>query len=159
MQSVSTNVQQPSVITCKCMQRCGSKKCPCKKAELACRLRCHPGRTCYYTTDQNKQHGRTIDLTNHHDLTTETDWWYLSKIKLTSIQGAYFLLKEQHPLISGLQSPILQCTRTFEIHRNKEFVQVLCISASHWVMVSNLANLPGVIKLKSMTLCTYICLM
>ena len=76
-QSVSTNVQQPSVITCKCMQRCGSKKCPCKKGGIACKLRCHPRRTRCNTTDQNKQHGTTIDLTNHDDSTTETDNFWL----------------------------------------------------------------------------------
>ena len=55
------------------------------------------------------------------------------------IHAAQQLLLNNFPHISGLQSPIIQCTRTFEIHREKEFIQCLNQGGNHWIMVSSIA--------------------
>ena len=39
------------------------------------------------------------------------------------ISAAHDLLQQQHPNVSGLQSSTLQYTRTFDVHKDKPFVQ------------------------------------
>ena len=41
------------------------------------------------------------------------------------ITAAQHLLQEQHPDVAGLQSTLLQYTRTFEVHRDHPFNQCL----------------------------------
>lgn len=47
--------------------------------------------------------------------------WLTDNIIFAAMQ----LLHQQHPHISGLQNPILQLTRTFDVQGSKEFVQCL----------------------------------
>ncbi len=62
---------------------------------------------------------------------------------ITAVQQ---LLKATHPLMGGLQPPILAETFNFQIQTG-EFVQVLNVYGSHWLTVSNLSCPPGVIKI------------
>ena len=62
------------------------------------------------------------------------------------ITVAQYLLKKQHPEIKGLQPPTLQYTQTFDVHHNHEFVQCLNLANNHWIMVSTIGCVPGVIN-------------
>ena len=51
------------------------------------------------------------------------------------ITAAQHLLQEQHPDVAGLQSTLLQYTRTFEVHRDHPFIQCLHENGNHWITV------------------------
>ena len=59
--------------------------------------------------------------------------------------AAQILLKCAHSDVAGLQAPTLQCTRTFEVHQEKQFVQILNLSKSHWITISTLNCQPGTV--------------
>ena len=63
------------------------------------------------------------------------------------ISAAQYLLKQQHPDVSGLEPPILQYTQTFDVHGSREFVQCLNLANNHWIMVSTVGCVPGVVNL------------
>ena len=45
---LQNNSSNESSVKCKCPNTsCSTMKCPCKKANLACNSRCHPGKTCH----------------------------------------------------------------------------------------------------------------
>ena len=69
-----------------------------------------------------------------------------STVSVTDITAAQHLLKQKHPGVSGLQPTTLQLTRTFDVHRNREFVQCLNVSSNHWINVSTIVCPPGVIN-------------
>ena len=56
------------------------------------------------------------------------------------------LLHQQFPAISGLQDPYLQRTLTFEVQKNKEFVQCLNMRGNHWITVSSVGCKAGTVR-------------
>ena len=50
--------------------------------------------------------------------------------------------------MSGLEPPILQYTQTFDVHHNHEFIQVLNLANNHWITVSTVGCVPGVVNVK-----------
>ena len=58
------------------------------------------------------------------------------------IRATQELIKKAYPGVGGLQSPILGENLTFEIQRG-EFVQVLHVRGSYWLVVSNIGCPPG----------------
>lgn len=151
-------------LSCKCRSRCASYKCPCKKNNSSCGEFCHPGRKCINTQQKESSAGCScIDLSNEQSkVITDNHWISINDIKLTCqdretlksqewlndnhISAAQYLLKKQHPDMSGLQPPILQCTQTFEVHHNREFIQCLNLANNHWIMVSTVGCVPGVVN-------------
>ncbi len=61
------------------------------------------------------------------------------------INAAQQILQQQHPDISGFQSPILQFTRTFEVQK-KKFVQILHANSNHWITISTIQCPPSPVK-------------
>ena len=61
------------------------------------------------------------------------------------IMAGQKLLKMAHPNMGGLQPPVLGDTLAFEIQRG-EFIQILNVSGSHWITVSNVGSQPGQIN-------------
>ena len=60
--------------------------------------------------------------------------------------AAQCLLKQQHPDMSGLQPSTLQYIQMFDVHGSREFVQCLNLSNNHWIMVSTVGCVPGVVN-------------
>ena len=52
---------------------------------------------------------------------------------------------QQFPHVSGLQTPVLQQTLAFQVHRG-EFVQIICVGNSHWCTISNIGCDEGEVK-------------
>ena len=103
--------------------------------------------------DVEEQHWVTVDdlkLTKQDeaDLCSRSRAWLNDR----HISAALMLLKKQHPHISGLQTPTLQCTRTFDVQEEKEFVQVLNMSGNHWITISTVGCPRGVFSGKSITI-------
>ena len=141
--STSSSKSVAACYGCVCKGRCASRKCPCKKDDMLCGSYCHPGRHCvninFTKTDApivylTKEQGGTIDppqenwtvigdtrltLQDERDLGSRSHQW-LTDRHVTAVQH---LLKQQHQEVSGLQPTTLQLTRTFDVHRNCEFVQ------------------------------------
>lgn len=61
------------------------------------------------------------------------------------INCAQNLLKEQYPLVGGLQSTTLGYTLSYTIERG-EFVQIINVRDSHWVTISNIGCKPDYIN-------------
>ena len=131
---------------------------------MLCGPYCHPGRHCV-NINFIKADTPIVDLTKEQGRTTqEENWIVVGDIRLTlqdekdlgsrshhwlndrHITAAQHLLKQQHPAVSGLQPTTLQLTRTFDVHRNREFVQCLNVSSNHWVTVSTIGCPPGSIN-------------
>ena len=138
---------------CLCKTRCATKRCPCKNKDRVCSKYCHPQRSCCNKTFTKKC--EVINISDDCDTKQKAILWTIiddihlydsDKMILESrewlndrlIHAAQQLLLSKFPHISGLQSPILQCTRTFEIHREKEFIQCLNQGGNHWIMVSSI---------------------
>ena len=66
------------------------------------------------------------------------DRWLDDKL----IDAAQFLIAEQFPGVSGLQTVCLQAKQGFDIQR-QSFVQVLNVSSNHWITVSNVGCKEG----------------
>jgi hypothetical protein len=149
---------------CECRMRCATKKCPCRKKGSSCGSQCHPGRSC-----ANIVHSQAdvtfINLSDGIDEPGSQDCWLIiGGIRLTNedkkdlgsrshawlndkhIAAAQYLLKRQHPHIAGMQEPTLQLTRTFDIHGERQFIQILNSSRSHWITVSTVSCQPDVIR-------------
>ena len=48
--------------------------------------------------------------------------------------------------MSGLQPPTLQYTQMFDVHHSSEFVQCLNLANNHWITVSTVGCVPGVVN-------------
>ena len=62
------------------------------------------------------------------------------------IHSAQVLLQEINPLIEGFQCPTLGPVRNFSVVSG-EFVQLLHTGQDHWVCVSSIGCLPGIVRL------------
>ncbi len=60
------------------------------------------------------------------------------------MKAAQSLVLHEFPDMSGLESPVLQRTLSFQIHRN-EFVQIVHMEDSHWCVVTNVGCEEGVV--------------
>ena len=131
---------------------------------MLCGPYCHPGRHCV-NINFMKANAPIIDLTKEQGKIKEStqgkNWIVIGETRLTlqdekdlgprshqwlndrHIAAAQYLLKQQHPDVSGLQPTVLQLTRTFDIHRDCEFVQCLNVSSNHWITVSTIGCPPG----------------
>ena len=58
------------------------------------------------------------------------------------INVAQKLLKARHSSIGGLQNTLLAKNMQFQIER-ENFVQILNVSDSHWIMIGNVGYVPG----------------
>ena len=85
---------------------------------------------------------KEIKLTHQDRETLNSQEW----LNDNHISAAQYLLKKQHPEMSGLQPPMLQYTQTFDVRHNSEFVQCLNLANSHWIMVSTAGCVPGVVN-------------
>ena len=151
---------------CNCRQRCATKRCPCKKRRSPCGSMCHPGRRCANIVYKETELP-VIDLTtcNAQLVDGKDDFWTtVGDLRLTHkdkrdlgsrshawlndrhMTAAQTLLKKEHPHIAGLQATTLQYTRTFDVHQEKEFVQILNLSASHWITISTVDCPLGTIR-------------
>ena len=81
-------------------------------------------------------------LTNSDKEILQSDAWLNDK----HITAAQCLLKSQYPTVLGLQNPMLQCTRTFAVHHDREFVQCLNMSHNHWITISTVGCVPGLVN-------------
>ena len=136
-----------SLKPCNCRTRCNSKKrCPCRQAGVNCQYICHPGHTC---TNKDTQHTKQMTITDLTKMNSSEKagpelWKDFSGIRLYAkhkkvlesrslwlddqlINAAQSLLKKQHPLIGGLQTPAFSSELAM-IPPNSEFVQVVNVS-------------------------------
>ena len=60
------------------------------------------------------------------------------------IQASQLLLAQHFPDIEGLQSPTLEQIQGFRVHSG-EFLQLLNVRRSHWILVSNVGCDKGVV--------------
>ena len=155
--------------SCVCKGRCVTKKCLCKNGDIPCGIYCHPGRCCVNVQlTEAVTNAATVDLTKEQDRNPhplqEENWITTGVTRLTlqderdlgsrshewlndrHVTAAQHLLKQHHPDVSGLQPTILQLTRMFNVHHNREFVQCLNLSSNHWITVSTVGCPPGVIN-------------
>ena len=84
----------------------------------------------------------TIQLYDNDKICLESDEWMNDNV----IFAAEKLLKQQHPHVCGLQDPMLQLTSTFEVMRNKQFVQILNCAGNHWIIISTMDCNPGTVN-------------
>ena len=78
----------------------------------------------------------------HYKLISSPDGWLDCDI----IHQVQVYLREINPLIEGFQWPSLGRCRNFNIVSG-EFIQILHTGNSHWVCVSSIGCLPGIINL------------
>lgn len=71
---------------------------------------------------------------SHHTILKSSHMWLDDAI----VSATQFLLKNKYVHIRGLQPPILaqKLALTRDPQPSQEFIQVLCASGSHWIMVS-----------------------
>ena len=93
-------------------------------------------------TDDHWVSVKEIKLTHQDRETLNSQEW----LNNNHISAAQYLLKKQHPEMSGLQPPTLQYTQTFDVHHNSEFVQCLNLANNHWITVSTVGCVPGVVN-------------
>ena len=156
--SATENSTNPAIY-CLCQQRCATKRCPCKRNRIPCGFNCHPRRSCANIGRINTGNPLFIDLTcNDVDGGAQLAecWVTVGDVRMTTgdktdlssrshtwlndrhMTAAQIILKCAHSNVVGLQAPTLQCTRTFEVHQEKQFVQILNLSKSHWIAISTL---------------------
>ena len=82
----------------------------------------------------------TLTTSNREEVLSPSGW-----LSDTVIHSAQLLMLQQFPHVSGLQSPVLQQTLAFQVHRG-EFVQIICVGNSHWCTVSNIGCDDGEVK-------------
>ena len=75
-----------------------------------------------------------------HQLITCPTGWLDDKI----IQASQLLLAQHFPDIKGLQPPTLEQIQGFRVH-SREFLQLLNVRRSHWILVSNVGCDEGVV--------------
>eukprot|EP00731_Ephydatia_muelleri_P022317 Em0014g908a len=139
---------------CKCQKRCATKRCPCKRKNQPCSSWCHAGRSCCNTS-------AITNCTTHLVITVSDEQPSVPNKKLLDvavlddpdgwlddehISAAQDLLQQQHPNVSDLQSSTLQYTRTFDVHKDKPFVQRLHENRNHWITVSTVGCSTGVVQ-------------
>ena len=73
----------------------------------------------------------TLTTLNREEVLSPSGW-----LSDTVIHSAQLLMLQQFPHVSGLQTPVLQQTLVFKVHRG-EFVQIICVGNSHWCTISN----------------------
>lgn len=85
-------------------------------------------------------------------LQTLSERYFVSFLSLTGwldcdiIHQVQSYLKNNNPAIEGFQRPTLGPSRNFNIVRG-EFVQILHTGNSHWVCISSVGCLPGMVSL------------
>lgn len=148
--------------SCSCINRCGTRKCPCKLNQIVCGNNCHPSRTC--SNRQRGQHAVGEILVDEKENVKVNDEWVkigettLLHADLKIITGnqwltdniifaAQQLLHQQHPYISGLQDPALQLTRTFDVQGSREFIQCLNMGKNHWITISTVGCPPSTVNI------------
>ena len=62
------------------------------------------------------------------------------------IDAAQALLRQAHPYIRGLESVSLGETLAFSVQRG-DFVQILNVSNTHWITISNIGCKPGIVNI------------
>ena len=82
----------------------------------------------------------TLTSTNREEVLSPTGW-----LSDSVIHSAQLLMLQQFPHVSGLQTPVLQQTLAFQVHKG-EFVQIICVGNSHWCTVSNISCDEGEVK-------------
>ena len=82
----------------------------------------------------------TLTSTNREEVLSPSGW-----LSDRVIEAAQLLILQQFPHMSGLQTPILQQTLTFQVHRG-EFVQIINVRNNHWCTVSNIGCGEGEVK-------------
>lgn len=101
-----------------------------------------------------------MDLTAQSDPPCKPTKYWLEDLQLTQedkqvvskgkwltdsvITAAQKLMKRKYPHIGGLQNTVLAETLSFDVQRG-QFVQVLNVSRSHWITVSNIGCKPAAI--------------
>ncbi len=73
--------------------------------------------------------------------TIESGEWLNDEV----MKAAQSLVLHQFPGMSGLESPVLQGTLSFQVHRN-EFVQIVHVGDTHWCVVTNVGFEEGVVS-------------
>ena len=76
----------------------------------------------------------------HHQLIASPTGW----LNDTIIQASQLLIAQHFPDIEGLQPPILELIQGFRVHSG-EFLQLLNVRRSHWILVSNVGCDKGVV--------------
>lgn len=61
------------------------------------------------------------------------------------VSAGQSLLKQHFPNIAGLQPPVLQQRRVFNVHSN-DFVQIINVENIHWCVVSNVGCQKGIVN-------------
>ena len=148
-----------------------TRKCPCRSSSKLCEDYCHPDRLCTNVinneciveqgdieivsvdeSDTNVSEDDVLEeeksvligsaqlMESDKNVIRDGDW--LTDTHFTAAQH----LKEKYPNISGLQDTTLQYTRTYEIQGNREFVQCLHVRNDHWITISTINCLPGVVN-------------
>ncbi len=148
-------------VTCKCRKWCNAvKSCPCKKASQYCSIECHPRYSC--TNCRTKDSSGPIDLSKKASPAPSAMSWVViggvtlyeeHRLILSSpewldddiIRASQNLLKEQFPLVGGLQAPALAEKNAME-PQSGEFVQILCVGQNHWITVSTIGCPQGLVR-------------
>ena len=155
------DAEPPVLLFCSCKTRCATKRCLCKLNHSFCGHYCHPGKSCCNMETAKPQ--EVVNLSASEDDAQNDSVWIKvgesvlhkeDKVVLSNngwltdniIHAAQQLLKQSHPHISGLQNPILQKTKTFDVQRNLDFVQCLNIKDNHWITVSAASSIPDTIN-------------
>ena len=82
-----------------------------------------------------------LDSNDYNVILSINGWLHCS-----IIQQAHVLLQEVNPMIEGFQRPTLGPIRNFTIMTG-EFIQILHTGNQHWVCVSSVGCLPGMVNL------------
>ncbi len=86
-----------------------------------------------FTADSTWTVVEGISLTMEDKMILASNKW----LSDSHVSAAQFLLKKQHPNISGFEPPTLQYTRTFSVHKGKDFIQCLHVLSNHWILISS----------------------
>ena len=130
----------------------------CKESGHLCSTFCHQGKPCTNTTKENECD--VLDLTSTLDegipepFSPEEKWMAVGQTILLKkdetdlmagewlndrhIHAAQQLLQKQYSHISGFQQPVLQLTRTYDIQKGKEFIQIFHANDNHCITISNI---------------------
>ena len=152
-------------VSCTCLNCCTViKKCLCKRIKKICSFSCHPGHSCTnsfsFVMDASKS--PIINLQNYCCKAPQDDptpWMEIEDVILYDAQrhilssdmewlndkiilAAELLFKRKYPHISGLQSPSLAETMSFEPQPSSPFLQILCQNNNHWILVSTVGCPP-----------------
>ena len=82
----------------------------------------------------------SLTLVNKEEVLSHSGW-----LSDSVIRAAQLLILQGCPHLSGLQDPVLQPNRSFQVHRG-EFVQIINVRNSDWCTVSNVGCDKGVVN-------------